>query len=63
MNYFDTLHTLMKEIDKVEDSLRTLRDQVDLATKPSINGAIREAQALRSGLWEVDKALEKEISG
>ena len=63
MNYFETLHALMKEIDNVEDSLRMLRDKVDLATKTSINGAIREAQALRSGLWEVDKALEREISG
>ena len=64
MNNFDHLQTLMKELDQVEDGLRTMRDRVDLSAKPPINQAIREAQALRGSLWQVDKALEKEsVSG
>ena len=63
MNHFDKLQTLMRELDQVEGGLRVLRDRVELKTKTAINQAIREAQALRDCLWQVDKALEQEASG
>lgn len=63
MNHFDTLQTLMRELDQVEDGLQVLRDRVETKTKASINQAIRGAQALRDNLWQVDKALEQEASG
>ncbi len=63
MNHFDTLQTLMREIDQVEGGLQVLRDRVEVKTKASINQAIRGAQALRDSLWQVDKALEQEAGG
>ena len=61
MNNFEHLQTIQREIDKLEESLRTLRDHVEPKTKASINAAIGESQRLRSHLWLVDKALEDEI--
>lgn len=63
MNNFDHLQTILRELDKLEDSLRTLRDYVEPKTKATVNAAIREAQRLRDHLWQVDKALENEIGG
>lgn len=63
MNNFDHLQTLMQKLDQVEDGLKVLRDQVDVKTKPAINASIAAAQAMRGSLWQVDKALEKEVSG
>ena len=63
MNNFEHLQTILRELDKIEESLRTLRDYAEAKTKASINGAIREAQRLRESLLQVDKALEKETSG
>jgi len=60
MNHFEHLQTILRELDKVEDSLRTLRDYVEPKTKATVNAAIGEAQRLRDHLWLVDKALEKE---
>ena len=62
MNNFEHLQTILRELDKIEESLRTLRDYAEPKTKASINGAIGEAQRLRESLFQVDKALEKEIS-
>lgn len=63
MNNFDHLQLIMKQIDQAEDNLKSLRDQVDVKTKPAINASIAAAQAMRGSLWQVDKALEKEVSG
>lgn len=63
MNVFDDLQTIQRELDKVEDSLRKLRDYVEPKTKAPINAAIAVAQGLREKLWRVDKALEEEITG
>lgn len=63
MNNFDHLQIIMRELDTLEDSLRTLRDYAEIKTKAAINGALKEAQRLRDSLWEVDKALQKETSG
>jgi len=63
MNHFEHLQTILHELDKLEDSLRTLRDYVEPKTKASINAAIAEAYRLRDQLWRVDKALENEIGG
>ena len=63
MNHFDTLQTLMRELDQVEGGLQVLRDRVELKTKTAINQAIRQAQASRGCLWQVDKALEQDASG
>ena len=63
MNHFEHLQTIQRELDKLEDSLRTLRDYVEPKTKATVNAAIGEAQRLRDHLWQVDKALEKEIGG
>jgi hypothetical protein len=63
MNHFNSLQTLMRELDQVEDGLQVLRDRVEVKTKSSINEAIRGAQALRDRLWQVDKALEQETRG
>jgi hypothetical protein len=60
MNNFEHLQTIMRELDKLEASLRTLRDHAEPKTKAVINAAIGEAQRLRDNLWLVDKALEKE---
>lgn len=62
MNNFEHLQTILRELDKIEESLRTLRDYAEPKTKASINCAIGEAQRLRESLLQVDKALEKEIS-
>lgn len=61
MNNFDHLQNILRELDKVEDSLRTLRDYVEPRTKTPINAAIAEAHHLRDLLWRVDKALEMEV--
>src|SRR5690606_28933285 len=63
MNNFDHLQTILRELDKVEDSLRTLRDYVEPRTKTPINAAIAEAHRLRDLLGQVDKALELEVGG
>ena len=63
MNHFEHLQTILRELDKLEDSLRTLRDYVEPKTKATVNAAIGEAQRLRDQLWRVDKALEAEIGG
>ena len=61
MNNFDHLQTILRELDKVEDSLRTLRNYVEPKTKVPINAAIAEAHRMRDLLWQVDKALEREV--
>ena len=61
MNNFEHLHTILRELDKVEDSLRTLRDYVEPKTKATVNAAIVEAHRLRDQLWQVDKALASEV--
>lgn len=58
MNNFDHLQIIMRELDKLEDSLRTLRDYVEPKTKATVNAAIAEAQRFREQLGQVDKALE-----
>lgn len=58
MNNFEHLQNILRELDKIEESLRTLRDYVEPKTKATINGAIREAQRLREQLVQVDKILE-----
>ena len=63
MNNYEHLQTILRELDKIEESLRTLRDYAEPQTKASINGAIGEAQRLRESLLQVDKALENESGG
>ncbi|GEM_PF-3510528 len=63
MNNFDHLHLIMRELDKIEGDLQSLRDHVDFKTKRSINHSIQEAQELRDCLWDVDKALEADAYG
>lgn len=63
MNNFDHLQTILRELDKLEGSLRTLRDYVQPKTKAPINAAIAEAYRLRDLLGQVDKALETEVAG
>jgi hypothetical protein len=63
MNNFEHLQILMQKLDQVEDGLKVLRDHVEVETKPVINSSIATAQAMRERLWQVDKALEKEMSG
>lgn len=60
-HHFGHLHTLMQQLNQVEDGLKALRDQVDTPTKPAINASIMAAQAMRDSLWRVDKALEREV--
>jgi hypothetical protein len=62
MNNFDHLQIIMRELDTLEEGLRTLRDFAETKTKAAINGALGEAQRLRDRLWQVDKALENETS-
>lgn len=50
MNNFDHLQTIMRELDKIEVSLRTLRDYVEPKTKATVNAAIGEAYRLRERL-------------
>ncbi|HLP41418.1 MAG TPA: hypothetical protein VK465_07925 [Fibrobacteria bacterium] len=63
MNNFDHLRTILRELDKLEDGLRALRDHVEPKTKTPINAAIAEAHRLRDLLGQVDKALEAEVGG
>jgi hypothetical protein len=60
---FEHLQSLMNQLDQVEDGLKILRDHVDVKTKPAINASIAAAQAMRGSLWQVDKALEREMGG
>ena len=60
MNNFEHLQTILRELDKIEESLRTLRDYVEPKTKATVNAAIAEAHRLREQLAQVDKALENE---
>lgn len=60
MNNFNHLQSILRELDKLEDSLRTLRDYAEPKTKATVNAAIGEAQRLRDHLWQVDKAMEQE---
>jgi division protein CdvB (Snf7/Vps24/ESCRT-III family) len=63
MNNFEHLQALMQQLDQVEDSLKVMRDKVETQTKPYINASIAAAQAMRGSMWQIDKALEKEIGG
>jgi len=59
---FDRLQEIMGNLDKAEEGLQALRDNVDLSTKAPINDALRGAQAFRDALWRIDKALELEAA-
>ena len=63
MTNFELVQNLLQRLEKMENDLKSLRDNTGQLSKEAINSTLSTVIDLNQNLWKIDKTLDEEGMG